>query len=151
VPELPEVEVVRAGLEPAVRGAAITGVEVFEPRSLRRHDGDAADFERRLVGRTIRAAARRGKFLWLPLDGGDRPEAVLAHLGMSGQLLLRSEAALPEPLLRVRLTLDSPLAGPVVVAFVDQRIFGSLAIDPLLPTPDGAPAGFGDDVALVPR
>jgi formamidopyrimidine-DNA glycosylase len=151
VPELPEVEVVRAGLEPVVRGAAITGVEVLEPRSLRRHDGDPDDFERRLVGRTIRAAVRRGKFLWLPLDGGDRREAVLAHLGMSGQLLLRAETAAAEPLLRVRLTLDSPLAGPVAVAFVDQRIFGSLAIDPLLPTADGAPGGHGDDAALVPQ
>jgi formamidopyrimidine-DNA glycosylase len=150
VPELPEVEVVRAGLEPVVRGALITGVEVFDPRSLRRHDGDPVDFERRLVGRTLRAAVRRGKFLWLPLDGGERPEAVLAHLGMSGQLLLRAEAAAPEPLLRIRLTLHSPLAGPIAVAFVDQRIFGSLAIDPLLPTADGAPGGFGDDAPLVP-
>ena len=150
MPELPEVEVVRAGLEPALRGAVITGVEVFEPRSLRRHDGDAFDFERRLVGRTLRAAVRRGKFLWLPLDGGGRAEAVLAHLGMSGQLLLRAEARAPEPLLRVRLTLDSPAAGPVVVAFVDQRIFGSLAIDPLVPTADGAPGGHGDDAPLVP-
>jgi formamidopyrimidine-DNA glycosylase len=150
VPELPEVEVVRAGLEPVVRGALITGVEVFDPRSLRRHDGDPVDFERRLVGRTLRAAVRRGKFLWLPLDGGERAEAVLAHLGMSGQLLLRAEAAAPEPLLRVRLTLDSPLAGPIAVAFVDQRIFGSLAVDPLLPTADGAPGGHGDDAPLVP-
>jgi formamidopyrimidine-DNA glycosylase len=150
VPELPEVEVVRAGLEPVVRGAAITGVEVFESRSLRRHDGDPDDFERRLVGRTIRAAVRRGKFLWLPLEG-DRPEAVLAHLGMSGQLLLRAERHAPEPLLRVRLTLDSPLAGPIAVAFVDQRIFGSLAVDPLLPTADAAPGGHGDEAALVPQ
>jgi formamidopyrimidine-DNA glycosylase len=69
---------------------------------------------------------------------------------MSGQLLLRAEAAAPEPLLRVRLTLDSPLAGPIAVAFVDQRIFGSLAVDPLLPTADGAPGGHGDDAPLLP-
>lgn len=153
MPELPEVETVRAGLGPAVTGAIVTGVEVLEPRSLRRHAGDAADFEGRLVGRRIRASVRRGKFLWLPLDGpaeGSPPEALLAHLGMSGQLLLRDEEAPPDRLLRVRLTLDSPAAGPIAVAFVDQRIFGSLALDTLQPTPDGAPGGFGDPAALVP-
>ncbi len=143
---------VRAGLEPVVTGAAITGVEVIEPRSLRRHDGDVADFESRLIGRRIRAAVRRGKFLWLPLEPqhGLPPVAVLAHLGMSGQLLLRDQEAPADRLLRVRMTLDSPAHGALAVAFVDQRIFGSLAIDPLLPTRDGAPGGRGDPAPLVP-
>lgn len=152
MPELPEVEVVRAGLEPVVTGAVITGVEVLEARSLRRHAGDAADFEARLVGRRIRAAVRRGKFLWLPLtmEPALPPSAILAHLGMSGQLLLRERQATPDRLLRVRLILDSPAHGALAVAFVDQRIFGSLAIDPLLPTTDGAPGGRGDPAPLVP-
>lgn len=152
MPELPEVEVVRAGLEPVVTGAVITGVEVIEPRSLRRHEGDAADFESRLIGRRIRAAVRRGKFLWLPLEPEHDlpPVAMLAHLGMSGQLLLRDQEAPADRLLRVRMTLDTPAHGALAVAFVDQRIFGSLAIDPLLPTPDGAPGGRGDPAALVP-
>jgi formamidopyrimidine-DNA glycosylase len=149
VPELPEVEVVRAGLEPVVAGARIEGVEVIEPRSLKRHPQGVADFEERLAGRRIRAAVRRGKFLWLPLDDGPG-EALLAHLGMSGQLLLRTEDAGADRQLRVRLVLQSPAFGPVTVAFVDQRIFGSLAIDPLVPTPDGAPGGSGDPAALVP-
>jgi formamidopyrimidine-DNA glycosylase len=149
VPELPEVEVVRAGLEPVVAGARILGVEVIEPRSLKRHPLGVADFEERLAGRRIRAAVRRGKFLWFPLEDGPA-EAVLAHLGMSGQLLLTSEDAGDDRQLRVRLVLESPAFGPITVAFVDQRIFGSLAVDPLVPTADGAPGGSGDDDALVP-
>jgi formamidopyrimidine-DNA glycosylase len=152
VPELPEVEVVRAGLEPVVAGATIVGVEVIEPRSLKRHPAGIADFEQRLAGRRIRSAARRGKFLWFPLEStdGSPPEAVLAHLGMSGQMLLRTEDAGLDPQLRVRLVLESPAFGPITVAFVDQRIFGSLAIDPLVPTADGAPGGAGDPAPLVP-
>ena len=149
MPELPEVEVVRAGLEPVVAGARILGVEVIEPRSLKRHPQGVADFEERLAGRRIRTAVRRGKFLWFPLEDGPA-EAVLAHLGMSGQLLLRSEDAGTDRQLRVRLVLESPGFGPITVAFVDQRIFGSLAIDPLVPTADGAPGGSGDDAPLVP-
>lgn len=148
MPELPEVEVVRAGLEPAVAGATVTGVEVLEPRSLRRHPGGPLDFEGRLVGRTLRSAVRRGKFLWLPFD---EREAVVAHLGMSGQLLLRAPDAPTDRQLRVRLTLDSPGHGPLAVAFADQRIFGSLAIDALEPTADGAAGGRGDPAPLVPR
>jgi formamidopyrimidine-DNA glycosylase len=153
VPELPEVEVVRAGLEPAVTGALVTAVEVREPRSLRRHLGGILDFERRLVGRRLAGAARRGKFLWLPLvpeQDGPR-HAVLGHLGMSGQLLLRTPDAEPDRQLRVRIALEHPDHGELVVAFADQRIFGSLALDPLVPTSDGAPGGLGTVDALVPE
>jgi formamidopyrimidine-DNA glycosylase len=148
---LPEVEVVRSGLEPVVTGARITGVEVLEPRSLRRHAPGVADFEGRLTGRRIRAAVRRGKFLWFPLEGDGVGEALLAHLGMSGQMLLRTEDAERDRLMRVRLTLDSPAHGALAVAFVDQRIFGSLALDPLVPTPDGAPGGLGDPAPALPH
>ena len=156
MPELPEVEVVRAGLEPAVAGATIEGVEVLEPRSLRRHGGGADDFEARLVGRRMRSAVRRGKFLWFPLDDppavvAERDEALVAHLGMSGQMLLRDQDAAADRQLRVRLILDSPEHGPLVVAFADQRIFGSLAIDGLEPTADGAPGGRGDSAPTVPH
>ena len=153
MPELPEVEVVRAGLEPAVTGAVVTGVEVVEARSLRRHLGDAIDFERRLVGRRLTGAVRRGKFLWLPIEprGAEAPQAVLAHLGMSGQLLLRTPDAPADRQLRVRVTLDHPEHGPLAIAFADQRIFGSLAIDDLEPTADGAAGGRGADAALVPH
>jgi formamidopyrimidine-DNA glycosylase len=153
VPELPEVEVVRTGLEPAVTGATVAAVEVLEPRSLRRHLAGAADFEARLTGRRLSGAVRRGKFLWLPVEPreGEAPFAVLAHLGMSGQILLRTPGAEADRQLRVRLALDHPGWGDLVVAFADQRIFGSLALDPLEPTSDGAPGGHGGDAPLVPQ
>ena len=179
MPELPEVEVVRAGLEPAVTGATIDAVTVFEERSLRRHGGPSEDFVERLAGRAILAAVRRGKFLWLPLSpsrvpksqeirrdidrlttrdtlgGGspalsEPPEALVVHLGMSGQVLLRDVAQPDDALLRIRLDIASPAHGPLRVDFVDQRIFGSMAIDVLVPTPDGHAAGFGSDAALIP-
>lgn len=148
VPELPEVEVVRAGLAPAVSGAFISGIDVLDERALTRHRGTAAQFEAALTGRTIRTAARRGKFLWLPLaQSGD---AIVGHLGMSGQLLLRAPGSPTERHERVRLHISHPAHGELAVVFADQRTFGSLAIDELIATPDAAPGGFGDDQPFVP-
>ena len=129
MPELPEVEVVRAGLEPAVTGASVIHVSVLDQRSLRRHDGPSEDFIHRLVGREFEAPLRRGKFMWLPLAGSS--EAVVTHLGMSGQVLLRPRGV-DDPLTRIRLELDHPTRGPETLNFVDQRIFGSMAIDELV-------------------
>lgn len=147
MPELPEVEVVRAGLAPAVVGARLMGVEVFDERALTRHTGGGADFERRLTGRTMRAVVRRGKFLWLPLEGAD--EAIIAHLGMSGQMLLREPGAPAERHERIRLSIEHPEHGELAVVFADQRTFGSLAVDALVSTPDGAAGGLGDPLPLV--
>ena len=121
MPELPEVEVVRAGLQQHVVGHTVTAVEVLHPRPVRRHVAGPADFTAQLVGRTIEDARRRGKYLWLPLDNGD---AVLAHLGMSGQMLVQPASAAHQRHLRVRLSLD----GPLDLRFVDQRMFGGLSI-----------------------
>ena len=155
MPELPEVEVVRAGLEPAVTGARILAVTVRDERALTRHTGSGIDFEDALAGRWIAGAARRGKFLWLPLDArtlpGTASEAVVGHLGMSGQLLLRPAGSPQERHERIRLELEHPLRGEVAVVFADQRTFGSLAIDELVGTPDGAPGGRGSTLAAVPR
>lgn len=163
MPELPEAEVVRAGLEPAVTGALVTGVDARDPRALTRHLATpngldvAADFENRLAGRSILGAARRGKFLWLPLKPRreelhptDPTDAILAHLGMSGQLLLRAPGAPLERHERVRLHLEHPSHGAIDVVFADQRTFGSLAVDALVATPDGAAGGWGTDAAAVP-
>jgi formamidopyrimidine-DNA glycosylase len=157
MPELPEVEVVRAGLAPAVTGARIAGVEVLDERALTRHAGVGAEFEARLVGRRIRSAARRGKFLWLPLDGqpgegapADGEECIVAHLGMSGQLLLREPGAPRERHERIRVEIEHPEHGELSVVFADQRTFGSLAIDALVPTPDAAAGGRGSDLPSVP-
>lgn len=144
----------RAGLEPAVTDATITGVDVFETRSLRRHDATTGDFAELLTGRVMGAPARRGKFLWIPLRPrfeGDPDRAIVAHLGMSGQILLREPGTAEDGLLRIRLHLDTPAHGELWVNFVDQRIFGSMAVDRLVPTADGLPGGFGTDAALVPE
>lgn len=150
MPELPEVEVVRAGLEPAVTGATILGVTVLDERALTRHAGTGGDFEAALTGRVVRAAARRGKFLWLPLDSG-HDEALIAHLGMSGQLLLRASGAAPQRHERVRLDIHHPAHGELAVVFADQRTFGSLAVDDLVDTADAAPGGHGWAAASVPQ
>lgn len=186
MPELPEVEVVRAGLAPAITGARVVSVAVEDHRALKRHIslGDsggtghgvtmspevgaarAADFERRLTGAVLGAPARRGKFLWVPLtisefrardigggaDDGDIPVpyALLAHLGMSGQMLLRAHEAPDDRHVRIRLWLEHPEHGELRVDFADQRLFGSLAIDRLEATADGAAGGAGTDLALMP-
>lgn len=144
MPELPEVEVVRAGLAPAVTGARVEGVEVLDARSVGRHAGGPADFEAALVGRTLGVPARRGKFLWVPLeDETDAPAdvALMAHLGMSGQLLVREPGAPADRHTRIRLLLEQPALhpsghGPIEVRFADQRLFGGLAVRP---TVDGVP------------
>ncbi|MCD4535989.1 bifunctional DNA-formamidopyrimidine glycosylase/DNA-(apurinic or apyrimidinic site) lyase [Nocardioides sp. cx-169] len=124
MPELPEVEVVRAGLERHVLGATITRVEVLHERSVRRDPRGPTGFAEALTGRRIEAARRRGKYLWLPLDNGD---ALLGHLGMSGQLLVQPPILPPERHLRVRLDLDGS-AGGRGLRFVDQRMFGGLSV-----------------------
>jgi formamidopyrimidine-DNA glycosylase len=121
VPELPEVEVVRRGLEQFVVGRRIENVEVLHPRAVRRHEGGAADFAARLTGRTIDGARRRGKYLWLPV--GD--DALVAHLGMSGQLLVGPADAPLSPHVRVRFRFDD--GGPDL-RFTDQRTFGHLLV-----------------------
>jgi formamidopyrimidine-DNA glycosylase len=153
VPELPEVEVVRAGLEPAVSGATISAVEVFEPRSLRRHDHARGAFIDQLEGQRMSAAVRRGKFLWIPLapeTGVVATRALVAHLGMSGQVLLREPGSSDDRQLRIRIHIEHPVHGELWVNFADQRIFGSMAVDTLIPTGEGLPAGHGSVSPLIP-
>ena len=124
MPELPEVETVRAGLAPGVTGRTITRVDVLHPRPVRRHRLGAADFAATLVGRTFTEPRRRGKFLWLPLTDGD---ALLAHLGMSGQFRLDDPATPDPPNTRVRIGFG---AGEPELRFIDQRMFGGLSLSP---------------------
>jgi formamidopyrimidine-DNA glycosylase len=121
VPELPEVEVVRAGLARHVLGRTITRVDVLHPRPVRRDPRGPEGFALALTGRRIDDARRRGKYLWLPLDNGD---ALLGHLGMSGQLLVQPSGAPDERHLRVRLVLHDGLE----LRFADQRMFGGLSV-----------------------
>ncbi|MET3142027.1 UNVERIFIED_ORG: formamidopyrimidine-DNA glycosylase [Arthrobacter sp. UYEF2] len=155
MPELPEVEVVRRGLVSWVRGRTITGVDVLDPRSLRRHAMGTEDFRGNLQGTTVVDVVRRGKFLWMPLSeaaesAGAPPVALMAHLGMSGQLLMEDGEVPDEKHLKVRLRL-SPVAGmPEQLRFVDQRIFGGLFVTGMIPTDDGGPGGQSESpVALI--
>jgi formamidopyrimidine-DNA glycosylase len=129
MPELPEVEVVRAGLEPAFVGSRIDAVDVFDSRSLKRHDARRGDFAGLLTGASVISAERRGKFMWFPLDTGN---ALVTHLGMSGQVLLRTADAQPDRHLRIQLHITHPTHGQLAINFVDQRIFGSMAVDELV-------------------
>ncbi|WP_424188667.1 bifunctional DNA-formamidopyrimidine glycosylase/DNA-(apurinic or apyrimidinic site) lyase [Actinokineospora sp. G85] len=123
MPELPEVEVVRRGLEAHVAGRSVAAVEVFHPRAIRRHVPGAVDFAARIVGSRLVAARRRGKYLWIDLSTG---EAVLAHLGMSGQMLVQPPGTPDEKHLRVRVAFADD--GPEL-RFVDQRTFGGLSVE----------------------
>ncbi|MEZ2389157.1 bifunctional DNA-formamidopyrimidine glycosylase/DNA-(apurinic or apyrimidinic site) lyase [bacterium RCC_150] len=155
MPELPEVEVVRRGLARWVRGRTITSVDVLDPRSIRRHALGTEDFVGNLVHSTVLDVVRRGKFLWMPLRTeepggcGDSTEAsagvaLMAHLGMSGQLLMQDPEVPDEKHLKVRLRLSASAGMPEQLRFVDQRIFGGLFVTTLVPTSDGGPGGQGE-------
>ena len=142
MPELPEVESVRIGLQPHVAGRRIERVQVFHDRAVRRHTGGASDFQAVLTGRRVVDVRRRGKYLWWALDDGD---AIVAHLGMSGQFRITGPApagrppiaspvdggetadAVLHPHLRIRFSFDD--AGSDV-DFLDQRTFGGMSFAP---------------------
>jgi formamidopyrimidine-DNA glycosylase len=124
VPELPEVETVRQGLERWVNGRRIERVEVLHPRAVRRHVAGPVEFAAALAGRTVTGVRRRGKYLWLPLDDD---AAIVGHLGMSGQMLLKPVGTPDEIHLRIRFRFDDD--GPEL-RFVDQRTFGGLSLSP---------------------
>ncbi|MEV7472917.1 bifunctional DNA-formamidopyrimidine glycosylase/DNA-(apurinic or apyrimidinic site) lyase [Pseudarthrobacter oxydans] len=157
MPELPEVEVVRRGLVSWVRGRTIEAVEVVDPRSIRRHALGTEDFIGNLQGATVGDVVRRGKFLWMPLldtgagapagtrDSAGVPQvALMAHLGMSGQLLMQGRDVPDEKHLKVRLRLSPRDGMPDQLRFVDQRIFGGLFVTDLVPTDDGGPGGLAE-------
>ena len=165
MPELPEVETVRAGIADHSLGRPVRAVRVVDVRSLRRHLPGPAHFEAALTGRALRGAYRRGKYLWLTLseaDGTLADEALVVHLGMSGQLLVRDEpggesgsdfgnesearAAFDEQPRHLRVALELGPAGTSEsvastnrastgqrLLFVDQRIFGGMFLSPLVP------------------
>jgi formamidopyrimidine-DNA glycosylase len=137
MPELPEVETVRDGLERHVVGRAIETVAVLNPRAVRRDPAGPDGFAAAMAGRTLLRAERRGKYLWFPLSPGALPsgdaaesdetvepdeaaepdEALLAHLGMSGQLLVDDPNLPLSPHVRARFTFAD--GGPDL-RFTDQ-------------------------------
>jgi formamidopyrimidine-DNA glycosylase len=163
VPELPEVEVVRRGLVSWVRGRTITSVDVVDPRSIRRHALGPEDFAGNLEGARVLDVVRRGKFLWMPLSAAEGTPAdgagpaaaglsgpaqpavaLMAHLGMSGQLLMQDAGVPDEKHLKVRLGLSPADGMPEQLRFVDQRIFGGLFLTSLIATADGGPGGLSE-------
>lgn len=132
MPELPEVETVRRGLAQAVTGAEVLDVRVLDSRALTRYAPGRDAFVHALTGATMLEPRRRGKFLWMPLAGRD--EALIGHLGMSGQLLLQpggGDAVEPMRHERIRIRLRGVDGHETDLVFADQRTFGSLAIDAL--------------------
>lgn len=128
MPELPEVEVVRRGLDAHLVGRTLSGVRVHHPRAVRRHEAGPADLTGRLLGARVTGTDRRGKYLWLLLS---TDEALVVHLGMSGQMLL---GELPDTKhLRIAAMLDDGTK----VSFVDQRTFGGWQLTELV-TVDGS-------------
>ena len=149
MPELPEVETVRRGLAEHVVGREISSVVVSGPRVVRRHLPGADDLITRLLGTTVSAARRRGKYLWLELAStqpvgvhglADPAYALLLHLGMSGQLLVQPVDAPTEKHLHARLRFGD--GGPEL-RFVDQRTFGGMALS------DTGPDGIPDVIAHI--
>ncbi len=147
MPELPEVEVVRRGLQAWAAGRTISGAEVLHPRAVRRQP---ADLNGCLMGRTIRCVSRRGKYLWMPLDeggpAGSGGTALVAHLGMSGQLVVQPADAPTQAHLRIRLHFDD---GGREVRFVDQRTFGGLMVSDLVD--DGGGGRIPEAIAHIAR
>lgn len=163
MPELPEVEVVRRGLEPRTVGRTITELELLDARISRRQNGGVDRLRAALIDSTLTAVVRRGKFLWWRLadaDGADTGEALMAHLGMSGQLrigtadgapsapVVPSEGPASDPLRHRRLSLH--LDDGARVDLVDQRLFGGLWTSELVEAADGALAGRGSPDELLP-
>jgi formamidopyrimidine-DNA glycosylase len=122
VPELPEVETVRVGLEHHVVGRVISAAHVLHPRAVRRDPAGPAGFEAAIAGRRLERAERRGKYLWLVVDDG---AALLAHMGMSGQMLVGEPARPVSPHVRALFTFTD--GGPDL-RFTDQRTFGHLMV-----------------------
>jgi len=137
MPELPEVEVVRRGLQAHVVGKTMTAVRVHHPRAVRRHEAGPADLTARLLDARITGTDRRGKYLWLLLDTADgeaigAPDtALVVHLGMSGQMLL---GAVPRA---DHVRISALLDDGTVLSFADQRTFGGWLLADLV-TVDGS-------------
>lgn len=141
MPELPEVEVVRRGLAEHVVGRRFDAVQVLGARVARRHVPGPADLAARLTGFQVRDAARRGKYLWLRSHDD---QALVVHLGMSGQMLVEAADAPREKHAHAIFDLDDGRQ----LRFIDQRTFGGLQLVDLVPDEMRGPVP--GEVRLVP-
>lgn len=133
MPELPEVETVRRGLASHVEGFSIHKVEIFDKRSLKRNLGSQKAFVQELEGLRLSGFERRGKFLWIPLSDS---RCLVTHLGMSGQVLVRSQNSPEDKCERIRLLVGRGKKS-LEVRFIDQRLFGGMYLDGLVSDPSG--------------
>lgn len=123
MPELPEVETTRRGIEPAVTSRTIDRVVVREPRLRWRIPGEITSLA---PGQRVQQLRRRAKYLLFDLERG----SMILHLGMSGSLRVMPADTVPLPHDHVDIVLDSGMC----LRFNDPRRFGSLlwtADDPL--------------------
>jgi formamidopyrimidine-DNA glycosylase len=149
MPELPEVETVRSGLASSILGFTIADVKILDARSLKKNAGGPKSFAREATGAKLNQVVRRGKFFWFPVS---RERALVGHLGMSGQILVRKPGEAEDKCTRVIFSVSKGRSGKEI-RFIDQRLFGGLYFDDLVPTSDGHPAGFSPESgveALIP-
>lgn len=150
MPELPEVETVRAGLAHKLVGASVRDIQIHDARSLKKNFAGVEGFIDEIGGARFESVVRRGKFLWFPISD---TRAMVGHLGMSGQILLRTPNFPLDAQTRIVIKVQALNYEPYEVRFVDQRLFGSLAVDDLVPTIDSLEAGFSPEApakALIP-
>src|SRR5699024_2341414 len=133
MPELPEVEVVRRGVQRWATDGEITAVDILDKRSLRRHHSGPENFTAPLIAQHSSAGQRRGRYLWLPCDNGFR--AITVHVGVAGQLLTCQPGMPDQKPLKTPITYTTA-EGISELRFVDQRLFGALYLDTLVPTQD---------------
>ena len=131
MPELPEVEVVRRGLEAHLLNKTIANVKVRNKRTLRNFDKSIKTFEKTLLGSTIKTVERRGKFLWLTFKASN--EVLSAHLGMSGQMLLIKKSEKASKHSRVVIEFKKYKNA---LHFMDQRTFGWMNLEELTQAED---------------
>lgn len=145
MPELPEVETIRMGLLPRIVGHRIDSARVWGTRLARSQQGGPSALEQAIQGRRIEALGRRGKFLWAELDSG---EALVFHLGMSGQLRIFEGVEAPRATHEhARMVFDNGQS----LSFIDQRTFGRMEVSDYVDTPDGQIAGWGTERTAIPR
>ena len=130
MPELPEVETVRRGLENLVKGYTITSAHDLHPRALK---PESIAPLKSINGAKIVGLNRRGKFLWFVLD---RPQVLVAHLGMSGQFLIHEKGRPQAKHVRAKFELSKTMRKRELV-FNDQRTFGWVSVEE---TTEGIPS-----------
>ncbi len=144
MPELPEVETVRAGLASSILGYTITEVDILDARALKRNAGGPKSFVKEAIDSKLNQVVRRGKFFWFPIS---KERALVGHLGMSGQILVRKSSDAEDKCTRIVFEVRKGKTARQI-RFIDQRLFGGLYFDDLVPTSDGFPAGHSPEKAV---